>query len=663
MRHLRVLFPILLLSLVIGLAGCNFTLAADITPPPGWQPTPVPPTPEVERLYPLTPPDLQAGEAIYQSKCADCHGPEGKGDGRLAGQLPKPPTSFVDSDTTANASPADWFLIVTQGRMESLMPAFASLSEASRWDVVAYITTLRATEAQREQGAALYEQYCAACHSDGGEDAPLTWKRTAGLTDAQITAMLSQSDSQHPPVEGLQEGDLPAILAHLRTLGTSQAAAAQPTPTAEPATATPATTATSETPQATAESTASAQTTAEPTEVQATPSETASLTPTAQQEVVTITGTVTNGSGGEVPAGLKVTLYGLDSNTNQIVLQEETETDAQGTFTFQNVEAPFHRVFAVTVEYKGATYISDWAVASGKAEINLPVTVYETTTDPSNLRANRLHIFLEFPGDGTMRVIELFIISNDGDKTVVPASPEQPVLRFSLPEGATNLQFESGALGDRFVATPEGFGDTQPVPPGQGSHQVLFAYTLPYNKKATVRHPVHLPVDSAALILPASGSLKVHSDLFTSKGTQTIEGKVFQVFESTPLQPDDELTFEISGRPTSGDTQAASTKGLAIGLAVFGLGLIVTGVVLWRRQRTLSPDEEDQSPEEEDETAGMTDPETVMDAILALDDLYQQGRLSEEAYQARRAALKARLAELLEAAKEEDEHNQDEENA
>ncbi len=35
-----------------------------------------------------------------------------------------------------------------------------------------------------------------------------------------------------------------------------------------------------------------------------------------------------------------------------------------------------------------------------------------------------------------------------------------------------------------------------------------------------------------------------------------------------------------------------------------------------------------------------------MDAIIALDDLYQEGRLPEEAYQTRRAELKERLSQL-----------------
>jgi hypothetical protein len=36
-----------------------------------------------------------------------------------------------------------------------------------------------------------------------------------------------------------------------------------------------------------------------------------------------------------------------------------------------------------------------------------------------------------------------------------------------------------------------------------------------------------------------------------------------------------------------------------------------------------------------------------MDAILALDDLYQAGKLPEEAYRQRRAELKARLKEIV----------------
>ena len=40
-------------------------------------------------------------------------------------------------------------------------------------------------------------------------------------------------------------------------------------------------------------------------------------------------------------------------------------------------------------------------------------------------------------------------------------------------------------------------------------------------------------------------------------------------------------------------------------------------------------------------------PENLMDAILALDDLYKEGKLPEDAYLERRAELKRRLKEKL----------------
>lgn len=703
MRTLRARLPFLLLFLVALLAGCTFTLAADVTPPPGWKPSPVPPTPQVDRLYPLTPPDPANGASIYQAKCAPCHGPEGKGNGSLVDRLPKQPPSFVDAERTANTAPAQWFLTVTQGKMDALMPAFTSLSEAERWDVVAYITSLRYSQAERQQGAALYQERCATCHQQGGESSPLTWQNTAGLSDAALRQMLTQADdTNHPTVEGLTPEEIPALLAYVRTLGTTQAVAsgATATPSAQPtatpgetatatlgaaATGTPAATPTaapSAAPGETAIATPSTATAGAPTATlevttSATPSgETATAAPgavatgtpaatpeatgeatqsatspaEAQQERVTIKGTVINGSGGEVPAGLKVTLYGLDHQTSQIVLQKETQTDANGEFVFENIPAPFNRAFFASVEYQGATYASDMAVASDQAELNLPVTIYDTTTDTSTLRADRLHIFLEFPQPGALRVIELYIISNDGNKTVVPPSPGEPLLRFALPQGATNLQFQNGALGGRFVTTEAGFGDTQPVPPGQGSHQVLFAYELPYTQKASVRHPVHLPIDAATLILPATSSLKVHSEMFISAGTQTIEGQSYQVFSSQALQPEQEIAFEISGSPTAATASSTSSRtGLAIGLGLFGLALIIVGIVLWRRPQVAQEIPEEETGSEEVPPDLAEDPEALMDAILALDDLYQQGKLSEKAYQTRRAELKARLAALLRA--------------
>jgi hypothetical protein len=51
--------------------------------------------------------------------------------------------------------------------------------------------------------------------------------------------------------------------------------------------------------------------------------------------------------------------------------------------------------------------------------------------------------------------------------------------------------------------------------------------------------------------------------------------------------------------------------------------------------------------DEEIEEPGDEDADALMDAIIALDDQFRAGNISEEAYRQRRAELKARLKEKL----------------
>ncbi|HNB37481.1 MAG TPA: hypothetical protein PK414_14745, partial [Anaerolineales bacterium] len=78
-----------LLLLAIGtilLAACNMTLAADVTPPPGYvPPTPVP---TLGPLYPNSAPNIENGKVIFADKCAPCHGDTGLGNGPQSKDLP-----------------------------------------------------------------------------------------------------------------------------------------------------------------------------------------------------------------------------------------------------------------------------------------------------------------------------------------------------------------------------------------------------------------------------------------------------------------------------------------------------------------------------------------------------------------------------------------------
>ncbi len=286
---------------------------------------------------------------------------------------------------------------------------------------------------------------------------------------------------------------------------------------------------------------------------------------------------------------------------------------------------------------------------AGVSEIDLPITIYETTTDASILKADRLHLFFEFVDAQTVRVIELYIVTNPTDKTLVAESEGQPTVRFSLPEGATNLEFQDGVLGGRYVELPGGFGDTVAVRPGSGVYEALFAYLMPYNKKLDLKLSMPMPVDAVVLLVP-EGDIEVKSDALQDGGTNDVQGTQYRSYSGGSLAYGQDLNLTITGRPTSGTPGLAQTSstGLIVGLSAFGVALVLAGVWLYRRTR--QPDEFD---DEDDQLPASSPPsvlesvDTVTDAILALDDLYQAGQLPEEAYRQRRAELKAHLKVLM----------------
>jgi mono/diheme cytochrome c family protein len=633
---------VLLLSVFL-LSACSFSLAADITPPPGSNVQVSQPTraPLSGPLYPLVAPNPASGEAIYPEKCAPCHGPSGQGDGPQASQLPNPVAPIGSAELARQSTPADWFAVVTQGNLEKFMPPFNSLSAGQRWDVIAYVYSLSSSDETLALGRELYQENCASCHGelgqgDGADAASLSTPAT-DFTDqewmstrsaAQLFEVISAGSGADMPAfeDKLVENERWALAETLRAFTFStqvEAAAVQKTPSIA--------------------GTPEDQTTPE---AQATEPAASS---TAQANLGTVSGKLVNTSGGEVPGGLEVTLHGFDEMKETYTVSGTVEAD--GSFSFEKVEMPVGRVFIASVDYSGAVYGSDIAmVENGTTSMEISIPIYETTTDASMLSIDRLHIFFDFIDPGKLRVVELFIVSNPGDRTVVAEQDGGAVLSFDLPEGATNLQFEDGVLGGRYIQTPTGFADTASVRPGSGEHQVVFAFELPYERKLEIAQPLKLPVNAVVILVPDDG-IKIKGDLLQDGGVQDFQGVAYRMYKSESLEAGAELAMTLSGSPgsSSAGLVAGSSTGLVIGLGAFGLALIAAGAWLYSRNRAASNYMKSSEGPDTDlsDSLSSDDPETLMDAILNLDDEYQSGDLPEEAYLQRRYALKVRLKELL----------------
>jgi mono/diheme cytochrome c family protein len=107
--------------------------------------------PEAETLVNAvarTPESVKAGAALYAKQCANCHGPNGLGNGRLAAAMAAyggRPSNLTDSDWQHGPSDGEIFVVIRDGVGPDFhMPQFkGKLTDEEMWHVVNYIGTLK----------------------------------------------------------------------------------------------------------------------------------------------------------------------------------------------------------------------------------------------------------------------------------------------------------------------------------------------------------------------------------------------------------------------------------------------------------------------------------------------------------------------------------------
>lgn len=84
---------------------------------------------------------LSRGAVVYANYCETCHGPAGKGDGRVAQRgFPAPPSMLAPK--AMQMADGQMFHVLTYG--QGNMPSYAAqIERADRWAVIAYVRTLQ----------------------------------------------------------------------------------------------------------------------------------------------------------------------------------------------------------------------------------------------------------------------------------------------------------------------------------------------------------------------------------------------------------------------------------------------------------------------------------------------------------------------------------------
>jgi hypothetical protein len=317
----------------------------------------------------------------------------------------------------------------------------------------------------------------------------------------------------------------------------------------------------------------------------------------------------------------------------------EGVVNADGTFVFADVDVTEGLIFLAEVIVDGMTYTSDFAVAeTGAAEVGLPpITVHSTTEDFSVLKIDSLQLFFDLANADSAQVFAVYTIANTSDKTVVvkmDGATEIPFLAF--PTGAEGLGYEATQDTAPFMTIDGGFA----MPPSERPYGLIAFSSLPNGKEISMSQSALLPIGGVTLLIPEG--VEVEGDNLTDGGAQAMGTMNFHVYTANGLDKGESIDFTLKGQPqeTAVNPDPTQNKNLLFAIGGLGVALILAGGWMYWRDRKREDELDDEEDEEDDE---LQDPESLMDAIIALDDLHRAGKIPDEAYQQRRGELKEAL--------------------
>lgn len=567
-----------------------------------------------DTVVPETPPNAENGLLIYNERCIVCHGEMGDGQGEQALQAGLQPATLADPAFKLTAVPAVMFDVISNGNMSAGMPPFGEassnpLSDAEIWDMIALAYSFSTRPSEITAGETLATELSADTTTWPGLD---YW---FSRSNEQILAELDSDDILGIDVSGLSEEEKLWLIDYGRSLHYTY---------------------------------------------------TDPLAAFAPVELATISGQVINGSTNEIVTEGEVRLRAFTSQLEELY-SETVPVGEDGRFAFQIENVPADWVFLADVAYGDLTFNSDAAqVSVAEPAVELPMFVFDTTTDPSVITIDRLHMIITFAQD-QVTVSELYIFSNTASAVFVGESGDfaEGTVELGLPTGANNISFQRGfgttldtfIPATNFVQTDTGWVDTTPLRPGVGSLNLLVNYDLPYDDSLLLAHPLNYTLVGGASVIMANAGVEITESEWVSQGAQATASGSFVSYVNTNLAGADAVSLTLDGRPTQiTDTQgnALPVRNQTNELIVGGVALaamLAVGFFLVQRWRTY--------PEAETAVAGVPRPmptaqprtavrrrddkTELLQAIADLDDAYEAGELDEVEYQQQRQGLKNKL--------------------
>ena len=359
---------------------------------------------------------------------------------------------------------------------------------------------------------------------------------------------------------------------------------------------------------------------------------------TAAQTPESIAGRVINGTAGAtVSGGLEVVLLTLDESRAQIVGRDSTFVNDEGRFEFTGFAVGPGLTYRVAANDGLFTPSVDLADAADWTNVEL--VIYDRTRLLDDLWVSSYSLLVPSidARSRTMGVLGAIDIRNEGDTVWLPDLTDPgltglQLVRFSIPEGYSNLSVESDLPAGNVMEIGTGFALSTPIPPGE--FNILMSFLLAYDGSG-FEFPLILPfgADEVRFMLP-HGETTITGEGLGPPRTTVVNDRVFTIVEGTGFERGTRLTVTVSGLPSPSFVERAVDYfgGRAyIPILAWLAGIAFLSLLAYAliRARNRPP------------ATGQTRRELVS-AIAALDDLRDAGKLAPREYAAEREELMRR---------------------
>lgn len=326
--------------------------------------------------------------------------------------------------------------------------------------------------------------------------------------------------------------------------------------------------------------------------------------------------------GDSVPVpGARVVLHRVTPESQGPV--DSVASDARGRFRFTYARDT-SALHLLSARHDGIEYFSTPIDSRGAPQARSLTVVVHDTSSSAPVGVSARHVVIPRPSeDGSREVLDLVMLSNQGEKTRVAADSLSASWTGPLPKASEGLELgESDVSPDAVLRRGDTAVVSAPIAPGE--KQLAFQYHL-LGGRREVEIPVGRDSTTFSVLLEEPGA-RASAPGLALADSQLIEGRSFRRWTG-------ELPANSTVRVTLPGS-ATDSRPLLVGMvAVLALGLLLAA---WRMVPRLRPVSVDR----------------LVGEIAVLDTKYQgrEADLPPEEwadYLARRSALKARLTAAL----------------